>query len=96
MIISGMMINMKSIVLEEVVSPGCHICREFEQFWRSIENEWPNVTYKKIDVTTPEGQNMVQKYMIFASPGIVLNGVLWATGGFNRDTFVQKLKELSE
>ncbi len=87
---------MKQILLEELVSPGCHICKEFEEFWHTIEGEWPNVMYKKIEVTTPEGQTTAQKYMIFASPGIILNGELWASGGFDKEKFVEKLKELSE
>lgn len=86
---------MKPVILEELSSPGCHICRQFEEFWRSIEKDWPNVTYKNIDVITPEGQEMVPKYMIMTSPGIILNGELWATGGFNKNKFVEKLKELS-
>lgn len=86
---------MKSVLLEELVSPGCHICRAFEEFWHSIEKDWPNVQYKKVDVTMPEGQEMAGKYMIFASPGIVINGELWATGGFDRAKFTARLKELS-
>jgi len=54
------------------------------------------VKYKNASVTTPEGQEIVQKHMIMASPGIILNGELWATGGFNKEKFVEKLKELSE
>ena len=86
---------MKPIILEELSSPGCQICRAFEEFWFSIKQDWPNITYKKIDVVTPEGQEVVKKYMIFASPGIILNGELWATGGFDKDKLIQKLKELS-
>lgn len=86
---------MKPIVLEELTAPGCQICRAFEEFWHSVEKDWPNVTYKKVDVTTPEGQEMAGKYMIFSSPGIILNGDLFATGGFDRQKFVEKLKELS-
>ena len=86
---------MKRIVLEELVSPGCHICRQFEEFWHAIEKDWPNVDWRKVDVTTPEGQALAQKYMIFASPGIILNGELWATGGFDKEKFVARLKELS-
>lgn len=86
---------MKQVMLEELVSPGCHICKQFEAFWHSIEPDWPNVTYKKVDILTPEGQAMAQKYMIFASPGIILNGELWATGGFDKQKFVEKLRELS-
>lgn len=87
---------MKPILLEELAAPGCHICRQFEEFWHSIAKDWPNVTYKKISILDPEGQAMAGKYMIFASPGIILNGKLWATGGFNRDKFLEKLKELSQ
>ncbi len=87
---------MKSVSLTELSAPGCKICHAFEEFWHSIEKDWPNVTYKNVSVITPEGQEMVQKYMIFASPGIILNGELFATGGFNKDKFVEKLKELSK
>lgn len=84
------------MLLEELSSPGCHICKQFEEFWHSVEKEWSNVTYKNVSVVTPEGQALAQKHMIFASPGIILNGELWATGGFDRDKFIKKLKELSQ
>ncbi len=89
------MCGMKPVTLEELTSPGCHICKQFEEFWHSIEKDWPDVVYRKIDVTTPAGQEMAGKYMIFASPGIILNGELWATGGFDRSKFLDKLSELS-
>jgi len=86
----------KSVELVELSSPGCHICQQFEEFWHTIEKDWSNVTYQNVSVTTPEGQEIVQKHMIMASPGIILNDELWATGGFNKDKFVEKLKELSK
>ena len=86
---------MKAITLEELSSPGCHICKQFEEFWHSIEKDWPNVHYRNVDVTTLEGQEIAGKYMIMASPGIILNGELWATGGYNKNKFLEKLKELS-
>ncbi len=85
----------KAVILEILSSPGCHICKRFEEFWHSIEKDWPNVSFRKLEVTTPEGQEMAGKYMIFASPGIILNGDLWATGGYREDKFLKKLKELS-
>jgi len=86
---------MKKVKLEELSSPGCHICKQFEEFWHSIEEDWPNVTYKNVDVTTLKGQEIAGKYMIMASPGIILNGELWSTGGYNKNKFLEKLKELS-
>lgn len=85
----------KPILLELLVAPGCHICRQFEEFWKTAQSDWPNVEFKKYDVTAPEGQALAQKFMIFASPGIILNGELWATGGFDKNKFINKLKELS-
>lgn len=87
---------MKQITIEEVSSPGCHICKQFEEFWHSIEKDWPNAAFKKIDVTTPEGQELAQKHMIFASPGIIINEELWATGGFDKGEFIETLKKLSQ
>ena len=84
------------VLVQELSSPGCHICKEFEEFWNSIKKEWPDVEYQNISITTPEGQEMAQKYMVFASPGIVVNGELFSTGGFNREKFTEKLKELAK
>ena len=86
---------MKPITLDVLASPGCHGCKLFEEFWHSIEKDWPNVTFRHLDVTTPEGQEMAGKYMILASPGIVLDGELFATGGFDKEKFLAKLQELS-
>lgn len=86
---------MTKIKVEQLSSPGCTHCAAFERFWRSVEKDWPNVEYRNIDVTTPQGQETVQKYMILASPGIIVNGELFATGGVNKEKFLQKLKELS-
>ena len=85
----------KLITLDVLASPGCVHCKEFEDFWRTIEKDWPNVTFKHIDVTTPEGQEMAEKFMIFTSPGVVLNGELFSTGGVDKEKFIIKLKELS-
>jgi len=87
---------MTPITLETLSSPGCHVCKLFEEFWRSIEKEWPNVAYRNVQVVTPEGQEMAHQYMILTSPGIILNGTLWASGGFDKEKFVARLKELSE
>ena len=86
---------MKEITLDVLASPGCAVCRAFEEFWHSIEKDFPNVKFRHIEVTGPEGQELALKYTIMASPGIILNGELFATGGFNRDDFIAKLKELS-
>ena len=87
---------MKEIILEELSAPNCHICKMFEEFWGSIKDQFPNVKYRNISVITPEGIEIVGKYGIFSSPGIIINGELFSTGGFNKEKFLQKLKELSQ
>ena len=87
---------MKDVLLEELSSPGCHNCSAFKKIWEEIKGNWVNVTFKEVSLTEPEGQAMVQKYQIFASPGIILNGELFSTGGVNRDDFIKKLTELSK
>lgn len=86
---------MSQIVVEELTSPGCHNCAAFKEFWETEKENWPNVTFKEVSLTDPEGQEMVQKYQIFASPGIIINGELFSTGGVDKDKFKEKLKELS-
>lgn len=86
---------MKNIALEVLTSPGCTHCHEFLEYWKTIAGEWPNVSLKETSLITPEGQALVQKHQIFASPGILLNDELFSTGGVNKDKFTAKLKELS-
>ena len=87
---------MKPVTLETVSSPGCTHCVEFEEFWHSIEKDWSNVTYKNLSILSPEGQELAQKHMILASHGILLNGELHATGGFDKEKFLAALKEKSQ
>jgi alkyl hydroperoxide reductase subunit AhpF len=86
---------MKPIILEELSSPGCHNCAEFEKWWHTIEAEHPNVQYKNVSILSPEGQELAGKHMIMASPGILLNGELFCTGGVDKGKFLEKLKTLS-
>ena len=86
---------MKEVVLEELTSPGCHNCAAFKEFWDVEQANWPNVKFSEVSLTSPEGQEMVQKHQIFASPGIILNGELFSTGGVDQGKFKEKLKELS-
>lgn len=86
---------MKNISLEVLTAPGCTHCHEFLEFWKTESAQWPNVAMKEISIVTSEGQELVGKHQIFASPGILLNGEVFATGGVNKEKFKEKLKELS-
>ena len=86
---------MNKIILEILSSPGCVHCAEFKKYWESVKNQFADVEMREIDLTGDKGQEMVQKYMIMASPGIIINEELFSTGGVNKEKFEAKLKELS-
>ncbi len=86
---------MKEVELIELSAPGCTHCKMFQDFWHSVEKDWPSVKFREVSVTTPEGQELAGKHMIFASPGIILNGELFSTGGVNKDKFLATIKTLS-
>ena len=87
---------MKEVELIELSAPGCTHCAAFQEFWHGIEKDWPKVKFREVSVTTPEGTELAGKHMIFASPGIILNGELFSTGGVDEEKFLAKLKELSQ
>ena len=86
---------MKEVTVEMLTSPGCHNCEAFVAFWETEKKNWSNVTFKEVSITEPEGQEIAQKHMIMASPGVLINGELFSTGGVNQKEFLEKLKELS-
>ncbi len=86
---------MNEISLTELSSPGCHNCATFKEFWETESANWPNVKFTEVSLVDTEGQELVQKHQIFASPGIIINDELFATGGIDKEAFLTKLKELS-
>lgn len=87
---------MSEIVLEELSSPGCHNCKVFEEYWHTVEKDFPSVKYQNVSILTPEGQALAVRHGIFASPGIVINGELFSTGGINKEEFLKKIKILTK
>ena len=86
---------MREVTVESLSSPGCHNCKIFEEFWHTVEKDYPNVIYKNKNLFDKEGMEMASKYGILASPGIVINGELFSVGGVDKDKFIEKIKSLS-
>lgn len=74
--------------------PGCHNCAATKKIFDEIMPNFANVQVEEIDMTTPEGQELVQKYDIMSSPGIVINDKLFLTGEIDREKLIEKLKSL--
>ncbi len=74
---------------------GCHNCEAVKKIFKEILPEFKDkVEMTEIDMTTPEGQKLVQKYSVMASPGIIINDELFSTGGVNKEKLIEKLKSL--
>jgi hypothetical protein len=85
----------KKISLISVSVPGCVECRRFEEHWEQMKTEFPNVEYKSISAISPKGQELVSKHSIMMSPGIIVNGNLFAVGGVDTEKLKARLQELS-
>lgn len=73
---------------------GCTNCAEVKKTFDEILPDFPGIKVEEIDIASPEGQKLVQKYSIMASPGIVIDGKLFSTGGVNREKLVKKLESI--
>ena len=74
---------------------GCHNCEAAKKIFDEVLPDFPGVEVEEIDMATEEGQKLVQEYSVMASPGIVINGELFSTGGVNREKLIEKFKSLA-
>ncbi len=73
---------------------GCHNCVAAKKIFDEVIPQYPNVEVTEIDITSPEGQELVAKYAVLASPGIIIDEELFSTGGVDRDKLIEKLQSL--
>lgn len=83
------MINIKFVTVED-----CYHCAKAQEIFEELKPQYPEMEIEEIDATTEEGMALVAKYEIFQSPGIIINGELFSTGGLNKDKFIEKLASL--
>ncbi len=87
--------NPDPIVLEVLTSPGCVSCHAFLEFWKVTSHEWSNVSMQEFSLTTIEGQELAGKHRVFALPGVIVSGEVFATGVVDTELFIETLKRLS-
>ncbi len=75
---------------------GCHHCAAVKATLEKMKVDYPELNIEEIDMTTSEGQALVQKYNILSSPGILVNDELFAFGGATEDQFKKKFDELKK
>ena len=64
-------------------------------FLEEIKPDFPDLQVEEVDMTTPEGQAMIGKYMVMSSPGIVIDGELFSQGGLDKSKLIDKLKSVN-
>ena len=84
----------KNIVIELVISPGCTHCEEVRKVLNEVKPQYPQMQIQEFDATNPDGLELVTKHGILTSPGVIINGELFATGGINKDSLAKKLDSL--
>jgi len=83
------------VLLQSISVPGCIECRKFDDWWIKNVASFPNIKYEKVVMgKDPRWQELVLKYQIMASPGILVDGELFSAGGVNTAKLAEKLKEL--
>ncbi len=75
---------------------GCSHCVAVKESLEKMKADYPDLTVEEIDMTAPEGQEMVQKYGILSSPGILINDEFFAFGGATEEQFRKKFSELKQ
>jgi len=82
-------------LLQSISVPGCVECKKFDDWWVKNSASFPNVKYEKIVMgEDPRWQELVLKYQIMSSPGILADGELFSTGGVNTAKLMEKLSAL--
>lgn len=87
---------MSKVKIQEVSAPGCSSCDRAKKILEEqIKPQFPDVEIEYIEMMSDEGQKMVQEYGIMSSPGIIVNGELFATGGLDKEKLVEKIESLA-
>ncbi len=73
---------------------GCHSCAEAKAIFDEALTNYPNIKIEEIDIASEEGQALASKYSVMASPGIIIEGELFSTGGVDKDKLLSKLASM--
>ncbi len=75
---------------------GCAHCKAVKATLEEMKSDYPDITIEEVDMVTPEGQEMVKKYGILSSPGILVNDKFFVFGGATKEQFTEKFEELEK
>ena len=82
------------IKIQEVTMSGCSHCAGAKKILEEIKPQFSGIELEYIDMLSEKGQKMVIDYGIMSSPGIIVNGELFSSGGLNKEKLIEKIKSL--
>ena len=87
---------MANVKIQELSVSGCDNCAAVrEVLEEEIQPEFPEVELEFIDMLSDQGQQIAGEHGIMSSPGIIVNGELFAVGGVDKNKLIDKIRQLS-
>lgn len=73
---------------------GCMHCIQVKRTLEKLKTEYTDLIIEEVEATTPEGQALIMKHGILASPGILINDEFFAMGGATEKQLREKFEQI--
>jgi glutaredoxin len=73
-----------------LVSKSCSACPSAKTIWKSVRLK-QNFSYREIDISSPDGQELAERHSIRAVPASIINGRLTFVGVPTRQSIEKAL-----
>jgi glutaredoxin len=80
---------MPNVVL--LYSPTCAACPSAKNLWKQLRAKY-SFTYREVDITTPDGQELANRHAIRAVPATIIDGRLTFIGVPSRESAEKALQ----
>ncbi len=80
-----------------MISPDdCPNCGEVREQLDNLKQTYPALAIKSVDAHTPEGEELILKHGILASPGILINDKFFSMGAVSEHKLNSAIKSAAE
>ncbi|WP_455244824.1 glutaredoxin family protein [Petrachloros mirabilis] len=74
-----------------LVSPSCGACPSAKSLWKQLRVKY-SFSYREIDITTPDGQELANRHSVRAVPATIIDGRLTFIGVPSRESAEKALQ----